>query len=140
MKLYTTSGNVGMQPSVTDREPHASQPPRPLHVGADDTLPSYIVLLKQSAYLGGTRRARPMLRTSIEIHEPERERPNWAAEGWSDGENEEDKSHGVEKHWPASPHEGKTTELHELKLVAVYDARRVGHRDKCRRNIHTLPG
>ena len=34
--------------------------------------------------------------------------------------------------------------LHELKLVAVYDARRVGHRDKCThvhmRNIHTLPG
>ena len=23
--------------------------------------------------------------------------------------------------------------LHELKLVAVYDARRVGHRDKCMR-------
>ena len=81
--------------------------------GADDTLPSYIVLLKQSAYLGGTRRARPMLRTSagIEIHEPERERPNWAAEGWSVGEIEEDKSHGVEKHWPASPHEGKTTRI-----------------------------
>ena len=78
--------------------------------GADDTLPSYIVLLKQSAYLGGTRRARPMLRTSIEIHEPERERQSSAAEGWSDGEIEEDKSHGVEKHWPASPHphEGKT--------------------------------
>ena len=31
--------------------------------------------------------------------------------------------------------------LHELKLVAVYDAGRVGHRDKCMRNIHdTLPG
>ena len=30
--------------------------------------------------------------------------------------------------------------LHELKLVAVYDARRVGYRDKCMRNIHTLPG
>ena len=30
--------------------------------------------------------------------------------------------------------------LHELKLVAVYDARRVGHRDKCMRKIHTLPG
>ena len=29
--------------------------------------------------------------------------------------------------------------LHELKLVAVYDARRVGHR-KCMRKIHTLPG
>ena len=74
--------------------------------GADDTLPSHIMLLMQSAYLGGTRRARPMLRTSIKIHEPERERPNWAAEGWSDGEIEEDKSHGV---WEitgqlASPH------------------------------------
>ena len=36
--------------------------------------------------------------------------------------------------------------LHELKLVAVYDAtckfsRRVGYRDKCMmRTIHTLPG
>ena len=30
--------------------------------------------------------------------------------------------------------------LYELKLVAVYDARRVGYRDKCMRNIHTLPG
>ena len=30
--------------------------------------------------------------------------------------------------------------LHELKLVAVYDARRVGYRDKCMRIIHTLPG
>ena len=30
--------------------------------------------------------------------------------------------------------------LHELKLVAVYDARRVGYRDKCMRKIHTLPG
>ena len=49
--------------------------------------------------------------TCIEIHEPERERPSWAAEGWSDGEIEEDKSHGVEKHWPASPHEGKTTRI-----------------------------
>ena len=83
-----------------------------------------------------------MLRTSIEIHEPERERPSWAGEGWSDGEIEEDKSHGVEKHWPASPHEMRGN-LHEWKLVAVYDAtcRRVGHRDKCMmRNIHTLPG
>ena len=32
--------------------------------------------------------------------------------------------------------------LYELKLVAVYDSRRVGYRDKCTcmRNIHTLPG
>ena len=59
--------------------------------GADDTLPSHIVLLMQSVYLGGTRRARPMLRTSIEIHEPERERQSSAAEGWSDGEIEEDR-------------------------------------------------
>ena len=76
--------------------------------GADDALPSHIVLPMQSVYLGGTRRARPMLRTSIEIHEPETERQSSAAEGWSDGEIEEDKSYGVEKHWPASPHEGKT--------------------------------
>ena len=88
--------------------------------GADDTLPSYIVLLKQSAYLGGTRRARPMLRTSIEIHEPERERQNSAAEGWSDGEIEEDKSHGVEKHWPASPHEGKTTRIEAGRSLRCY--------------------
>ena len=30
--------------------------------------------------------------------------------------------------------------LYELKLVAVYDARRVGYRDQCMRTIHTLPG
>ena len=30
--------------------------------------------------------------------------------------------------------------LHELKLVAVYDARRVRYRDKCMRKHHTLPG
>ena len=39
------------------------------------------------------------------------ERQSSAGEGWSDGEIEEDKSHGVEKHWPASPHEGKTTRI-----------------------------
>ena len=107
--------------------------------GADDTLPSYIVLLKQSAYLGGTRRARPMLRTSIEIHEPERERPSWAAEGWSDGEIEEDNLKAtVLKSTGQLPR--MREKLHELKLVAVYDARRVGYRDKCMRKIHTLPG
>ena len=65
-----------------------------------------------------------MLRTSIEIHEPERERPSCASEGWSDGEIEEDKSHGVEKHCGQLPR--MREKLYELKLVAVYDARRVG--------------
>ena len=30
--------------------------------------------------------------------------------------------------------------VHELKLVAVYDARRVGHRDKCMRYESYSPG
>ena len=34
----------------------------------------------------------------------------------------------------------KREKLYELKLVAVYDARRVGYRAKCMRNIHSPPG
>ena len=95
--------------------------------GADDTLPSHIVLLRQSAYLGGTRRARPMLWTSIEIHEPERERLSWAGEGWSTVKLKKIKATVLE----STGQLPRTREnLHELKkLVAVYDARRVGHRE-----------
>ena len=39
--------------------------------------------------------------------------------GVSVGEIEEDKSHDVEMHWPASPHEAKTTRIEAGRSLHV---------------------
>ena len=79
-----------------------------------------------------------MLRTSIEIHEPERERP--AVGPVRDGPTVKLKKIKATVLKSNGQLPRMREKLHELKLVAVYDARRVGYRDKCMPKFHTLPG